>query len=308
MSSPLAERLHGIIPPVITPFHADGSFDENSARRLYQFMLDCGVQGLFLFGSSGEGPLLRQDVRERALQLAVDVCGGRVPVLAGVIAAGTDLVIEQARAAQRLGADAVVVCPPIYFFATPRDVLAHYRMIRSAVDVPLFAYDIPVTTKVKLGLETLLELAGDGTLIGVKDSSGDQVTFRRLLVRRPPGFRMFTGSELMVDSVLLQGADGCVPGLANVAPELFARLYERWQAGAQAEAAEIQNRITRLFEVFVPPGGGSDVGYALGSMKASLVLRGVIECDRLCAPFAAVTDEHRHRVRGLMVEAGLIDG
>ncbi|MBW3540770.1 MAG: dihydrodipicolinate synthase family protein [Planctomycetes bacterium] len=306
MIYPLAERLFGIIPPVITPLDEAGRFDRASGERLYRYHVDAGVHGLFLFGSSGEGPLLAQRTREEALETSVRVVAGRVPVLAGVLAAGTELAIAEARRAKELGADGLVVCPPFYFRVTQDELKQHFRAVRRAVDLPLLAYDIPATTKLKIELDTMLELACEGTLVGAKDSSGDAAGFRRLLVRRPQGFRLFTGSELLVDAVLLSGADGAVPGLANVAPELFVELYQHFTAGRAAEAIALQRRIVRLFDVFVAPDGTVRSGYAVGSMKAAMKLRGVIDCVRTCAPFEPVTAEQLGRVRAIMQETGVL--
>ncbi|HUG93979.1 MAG TPA: dihydrodipicolinate synthase family protein [Planctomycetaceae bacterium] len=304
-NSALVDRLHGIIPPVITPLSDNGEFDRASAETLYRHLLDCGVHGLFLFGSSGEGPWLSESARLAAMDTARRVAGGRVPLLVGALAPATDAVVEQARQAQERGADAVVVCPPFYFRATQSEVIEHFRAIHRAVSLPVVAYDIPVTTQTKIELGTMLELAREATIVAAKDSSSDAAGFRRLLVRRPAQFRLFTGSELLVDAVLLAGADGAVPGLANVAPELFVELYDHWRAGRLAEAAEVQDRITRLFEVFVCPDGAIRAGYAIGSMKAAMRVRGVIASTRLCRPFSPVTVDHEERVRAIMREVGV---
>lgn len=306
MADDFASRLHGIVPPVVTPLTEQRTLDAASAERLYRHMVESGVHGVFLFGSSGEGALLSEADRADALRIAVDVVGGRIPILVGLLEPGTDRVVAQGHLAKSLGADALVVCPPFYFPSTQDDVLEHFRAVRQEVGLPIVAYDIPVTTKVKIEFDTMLTLAGEGTIVGVKDSSGDAVGFRRLLLRRPAGFKLFTGSELLVDTVLQQGADGSVPGLANVAPELFVKLYDLWQAGRHAEALEVQNRIVHLFDVFIPAEGARSSGYAVGSMKSALKLRGVIETATTCRPFRPPTPQHEERTRSIMQEVGVL--
>lgn len=298
-------RFHGIIPPVVTPLNEDRTFDRASAERLYRFMLDAGASGLFLFGSSGEGPLLSEAMRRSALETAVSLVAGRVPVLAGAFGAGTDQTIEAAKVARALGADAVVVTAPYYFPHTQEEILAHFRAVREAVDLPIVAYDIPRTVKVKLALPTLLQLAREGTVVGVKDSSGDQVGFRQLLVSRPAGFRAFTGAELFLDQALFAGADGSVPGLSNVGPELFVAVYNHWRKGEFDAARRVQERIARLFACFQQPDGTIASGYAIGTMKAALKLRGVIATSQMCRPFPAPSAEQEERTRRLMEEAGI---
>ena len=306
MTDPLADRLHGIIPPVVTPVTEDRTLDRSSAENLYRYMIDAGVHGLFLFGSSGEGPCLTNIERITAAEIALEAAASRIPVLAGVLEPGTDRIIEQATKLKSIGVDGLVVCPPFYFPASQQEVLEHYRSIRQSVDLPIVAYDIPRTTKVKIQLETMLQLAREGTIVGVKDSSGDCVGFRRLLIKRPTGFKMFTGSELLIDSVLLQGADGSVPGIANLAPEPFVRLYNLWKAGRYDEAVELQTSIVRLFDVVLSPDGSRDTGYVLGVMKTAPKLRGVIASNRTFQPSCPITAEQEERIRGMMTELGFL--
>ena len=307
MTQSFRDRFVGIIPPVITPFDDDGRFDSESAERLYAFPLDFDVHGLFLFGSSGEGPLLGEDDRLAALKTAVHVVGGRVPILAGVLTPGTEQAIRQARMFAELGADAVVVAPPFYFSSSQDEILEHFRAVHRAVSLPLVAYDIPVTVKTKISLETMLQLARENTIVGMKDSSGDVSGFRRLLLQRPDGFRMHTGSELILDNVLSQGADGSVPGLANVDPRVFVELYEHWQAGRYDEARDAQERIIRLFDIFLDFDGQLRIGVAIGAMKTAMKLRGVISSNRLCPPFAAVDDDYEHRIANILAESNLLE-
>jgi 4-hydroxy-tetrahydrodipicolinate synthase len=306
MTHPLAERLHGIIPPVITPLTEEGTFDPVSAERIYEHHLEAGVHGLFLFGSSGEGPLLRDFDRVEALDVAVRTVESKIPVLVGTMEPGTDQVIAQGLRVQEQGADALVVCPPFYFPPTQKEILTHFRKIHEAIDLPILVYDIPYTAKVKVELETMLTLAEEGTVIGAKDSSGDSVSFRRLLVKRPAGFKLFTGSELLIDSVLLQGADGTVPGLANVAPELFVQLYDQWQDGCTEQAVETQERIVRLFDMFIPPEGAFQAGYFLGAMKTAMKHRGIIATNRTCDPFTQFTVEDEERIHSIMSELDVL--
>lgn len=304
--SSLISDLCGIIPPVITPFRDDGEFDADSARSVASYMLDCGMRGLFMFGSSSEGPSLNPKQRDESLAIAIEVAAGKAPVLVGVMEPMTDRVISQAKAAAKAGADGLVVCPPYYYPMLQCEVERHFRQIRAAVDLPILAYDIPATTKIKMSFDTMMSLASDGTIVGVKDSSGDATGLRRLLINRPEGFKVFTGSEAVVDNALIGGADGSVPGLANVAPKPYAEMYDHWAAGRVAETAAMQNRLTKLYEVFLNPDGNNCPGYAFGSMKIAMKLRGVIQSCRLSEPFGQITPEHEARVKQLLEETELL--
>lgn len=306
MSEQLADRLHGVIPPVVTPLTDAGGFDRESARNLYRHMLDAGVHGLFLLGSSGEGPAVSTTIGDAAVETAVSVVASQVPVLAGVLEPGTDRVIERGLQMKQLGADALVVAAPYYFPVTDDELLSHFRAVHRAVELPIFVYDIPRTTKIKVSLDVMLALAGEGTIIGAKDSSGDVVGFRRLALNAPRGFRLFTGAELLLDLALMMGAAGAVPGLGNVAPELFVQLYESWKAGDRATAVKLQETLVRLFDVFVMPGGRIQHSYAIAAMKIALMLRGVIASARTTAPFTPASSEQVERTRVIMTELGVL--
>lgn len=306
MAINLLEQLKGVLPPVITPLTPDRKLDVASTESVYQFMLKQGVHGLFLFGTSGEGPLLSEADRQQATEIAAKVIDGRIPLLVGVIAPGTEQIIEQAKVAKAQGADAIVVCPPFYYPATQQDMLVHYRIIRETVDIPILAYDIPVMTKVKIELDTIITLGKEGTVMGIKDSSGDAVGFHRLVSSKPEGMKLFTGAEMLVHSVMMAGADGTVPGLANVGPEFFVQLYEAAANQNHQDAVQLQESIVRLFEVFVCPDGTIQFGYMLGAMKTALQLRGVIEHDTMFHPFPECTPELIKRTKGIMEEVGCL--
>ncbi len=306
MISDLIEKMRGIIPPVTTPLSEDGKFDPASAEKLYGEMMAAGSHGLFLFGSSGEGPVLSEEVKTEVVKIAQSVTQGKVPVFAGIMAPGTEQVIKEAKWAEKLNVDAVVVCPPYYYPVTQSEVLNHFRLVKQATDLPIMAYDIPVTTKIKINYETMLTIANEGLAIGAKDSSGDSVGFSRLINNRPDNFKLFTGTEALVDAIMLKGADGTVPGLANVAPELFVQLYDKWKAGEMIEALLIQKNILELYEVIFLPDGSFNFGYALGSMKTAQMLRGWITSNKLTQPFDSVSPDRVERIRKIMIEIGIL--
>lgn len=177
--------------------------------------------------------------------------------------------LDHARTAAALGADALVATAPFYTRTHPREIAAHFRHLRTAVDLPLFAYDIPVAVHSKLPPSLVRELAEDGTLAGLKDSSGDEGSLRRLIVGLggrtarhtgpAPGFAVLTGSELTVDAALLAGADGVVPGIGNVDPAGYVRLYEAARSGDWERAAAEQERLVGLFAM-VDAGPEAEMG------------------------------------------------
>ncbi|MFI5852900.1 dihydrodipicolinate synthase family protein [Streptomyces parvulus] len=308
---PIPTPLRGVIPPVITPLTPAGDVDTGSVRRLAEHLVGAGVHGLFLLGSSGEAAYLTDAQRLTALEAAVDAAAGRVPVLAGVIDTTTARVLDRAADAVRAGADALVATAPFYTRTHPVEVAGHFRRIREGAGLPLFAYDIPVAVHTKLPRDVVLELAADGTLAGLKDSSGDEGSLRRLLVElraRTPDFSVLTGSELTVDGALLAGADGVVPGLGNVDAHGYVRLYEAARAGDWATARAEQDRLAALFAL-TDAGDPALMGAsssALGAFKAAARLLGLIDCAATAAPQVPLDEAAVARVRARLTGAGLL--
>ncbi|MFF8595361.1 dihydrodipicolinate synthase family protein [Streptomyces sp. NPDC015220] len=293
---PLTTPLRGVVPPVCTPLDAAGEVDTVSLSRLVEHLIGGGVHGLFALGSTSEVAYLTDEQRSTVLETVVNTVDGRVPVLAGVIDTTTNRVLDHAREAAQLGADALVATAPFYTRTHPREISGHFRRIRERVDLPLFAYDLPVSVHSKLSPALVLDLAADGTLAGIKDSSGDEGSLRRLLIELGgregrgtgpvPGFSVLTGSELTVDAALLAGADGVVPGLGNVDPAGYVRLHDAARAGDWSSAVKEQERLTTLFAM-VDAGPEADMGRsssALGAFKAALRLLGVIACGDTAFP------------------------
>ena len=300
-------RFTGVIPPVVTPLTAAGELDVPSLERLVGFLIEGGVSALFALGSSSEVAYLTEAQRGRVLEVVVGAAAGQVPVIAGCIETTTDRVIERARISHRLGADAVVATAPFYTRTHPVEIDRHFRLIAKAVELPLFAYDVPVCVHSKLDPGMVLSLAADGVLTGLKDSSGDDVGFRRLALGLAdlPGFSLLTGHEIVVDGALLSGADGAVPGLANVDPHGYVRLYDLAKEGRWAEAKTEQDRLARLFEMAFQARGTSGTAAGLGSFKTALALRGIISSNVMSPPMAPLGEVETAAIAELLVEAGL---
>lgn len=307
-----ATTLGGVVPPVCTPLTTDLEVDAPSLERLVHFLLDGGVHGLFALGSTSEAALLPDRLRARVLDVVVSTVAGQVPVLGGAIDMTTLRVLDHVRALERAGVDGIVATAPFYVRTHPAEIEHHFRTIAGGTDLPLFAYDLPVSVHTKLDSELLLRLAEDGVLAGVKDSSGDDAALRSLLAKRRrrelPGFRVLTGSETTVDSVLRMGADGTVPGLGNVDPQGYVRLCAAARRGAWDDAAAEQERLLELAGL-TGVGDSARIGAsssALGAFKAALHLRGVLDCPITAPPQLPLAESEVQRVKHYLTGAGLL--
>ena len=303
--------LEGVVPPVCTPLDADGEVDVASLESHISFLLGAGVHGLFMLGSSSEVAYLTDSQRDRVVEVAVKTAGGEVPVLAGAIDMATNRVIDQALRAKQRGADAIVLTAPFFArSAHPNEVKLHFRKVRERVGLPLVAYDLPISVHNKLDEPLVAELAADGVLEGVKDSSNDIHGFRAVVTgtRQFEKFSVFTGSELVVDCALFLGAEGAVPGLGNVDPHGYVALYEASRAGDWAKAREIQERLVRLFAITAcadsSKKGASSCG--IGGFKTALMLRGVIATNITALPQIPLDADEISAVRAVLVREGVL--
>ncbi|MQY49562.1 dihydrodipicolinate synthase family protein [Rhizobiales bacterium RZME27] len=302
-------KFKGVVPPVVTPLNADFTVDYPSYTRVLENLIEAGCHGLFVLGSTSEVVFHDAQTRREIIEHSAKIINGRVPLIVGVIDATTDLVINHARIAKAAGADAVVVTAPYYTVTSQPEILDHFRYIRDAVDVPLIAYDIPVCVHVKLQRQTSVTLAREGTIIGIKDSSGDDGNFRYVLLDLADKKDVFlmTGSEIVVDNALLMGAHGVVPGIANVDPHGYVRLWDAAQRGDWLAARKEQERLCRLFEI-VRVGAGRVSGGAsgIGAFKAAMKSLGIIDTTLMPRPRAALNDAETAKIDEILRATGLL--
>ncbi|MCX4574862.1 dihydrodipicolinate synthase family protein [Streptomyces sp. NBC_01571] len=310
---PIPAPLTGVVPPVCTPLTPDREVDVPSLVGLVDHLVGAGVDGLFVLGSSSEAAYLTDAQRRLVVETVKAHLGGRLPLLAGVIDMTTPRVLDHVASVTAAGADAVVATAPFYARTHPAEIARHYRLIAARSSVPVFAYDLPVSVHTKLGAELVLELAADGVLAGLKDSSGDLGGFRAVVTgaRAHPGvtgFSVLTGSELVVDSALALGADGAVPGLANVDPHGYVRIDRFCREGDWERARAEQERLCALFGMVGvgDPGRMGSGSSALGAFKAALYLRGVISCPATAEPQVPLSEGEVERVGKYLATAGLL--
>lgn len=302
--------LAGVIPPILTPFHADGSVDLDSLDSLVEHLLAGGVHGIFALGSSGQVAYLTDAERDAVAARVVAKVAGRVPVVVGTPDLTAHRIVEQAKRAEALGASAVVVTAPLYALNNAAEIANHFRIVARSIAIPLIAYDVPVRGPAKLGRDMLVQLGREGVIAGVKDSSGDDVGFRRLVgANRAAGspLSISTGHEVMCDGMALLGADGCVPGLANVDPAGYVRLWAAAGRGDWEGARAEQERLSRLFEIAFVPRGRSGDGGGIGAFKAAVAALGVIESATMPAPIEALDADEVAGVVAILRDCGLLD-
>ncbi|MCY4526736.1 MAG: dihydrodipicolinate synthase family protein [Anaerolineaceae bacterium] len=265
--------LKGIIPPIITPLNADGDVDEEAVERLIDFQLRSGVSGIFIMGSSGEGPWLDTAQRETLLRASVRAIDGRVPLLAGAMEPVASRVRERLPQLQEMGVDAAVVATPYYFQADEAVQCAHFAAVAADSPLPIVLYNIPSMTHNVLAVEAVRHALQHESVIGIKDSGGDPTLFAQLLALREirPDFQVLQGAEAQSAWALREGADGLVPGFANLIPGPYRRLYGDPQNDAMQQLA-------------IDLGAMRRHGFFLNTLKYAMALCG-FGCGRcVCRP------------------------
>ena len=299
----------GVVPPVVTPDTPDHQLDVVSFERSINRLIEAGVDGLFFLGSSGEVVFATDERRDQIVFEAVRIVDHRVPVLVGIIDTETERVLEHGRRALALGADALVATAPFYALGGPADVEEHFRILHQELDAPLFAYDIPVCVHTKLPWKMLARLGAEGVLAGVKDSSGDDVSFRYLVQENEKNghpLTLLTGHEIVVDGALLSGADGSVPGLANVEPEGYVRMWKAAQEGNWAEVKREQDRLNEISHIFDVTTGVQGYGAGVGAFKCALNLMGIFDSDQMPRPVKPLDGQNREAIKQVLVTNGLL--
>ena len=303
-----AQPFQGVIPPLVTPLTADGRVDEPSLGRLIEHHIPGGVDGLFVLGSSGEVAFFEDEMRDQVLRAAVRLVAGRVPVLAGIIDMQTRRVLAHLRRAEQIGVAGVVATAPFYAITGPEEIEAHFRAIAAATDLPVFAYDLPVCVHTKLDASMLVRLGSEGVLTGVKDSSGDDVGFRRLVTMNDAAggpLTVLTGHEVVVDGAYLAGGHGSVPGLGNIDPGGYVRMDRAARAGDTAAMCAEQERLAALFEIAFAPVGKVGPAAGVGSFKTALYLMGIFDTNVMSAPMTALEGENVDRIRTVLTSLGV---
>lgn len=302
-------KLSGVVPPVVVPDTPDHQLDVISFERSINRMIDAGVDGLFFLGSSGEVVFSTNERRRQIVEEAIRIVAGRVPVLVGVIDTETERVLEHIHVAEELGADAVVATAPFYALGGEADVEEHFRILHAESTLPIFAYDIPVCVHTKLSWRLLIKLGREGVLAGVKDSSGDDVSFRYLIQENAKAghpLSLLTGHEIVVDGALLGGADGSVPGLANVEPYGYVRM---WKAACRGEWDVVkaeQDKLNELSHIFDVTTGVSGYGAGVGAFKCALHLMGIFDSDQMPRPVKTLNEKNTEAIRNVLVSCGLL--
>jgi dihydrodipicolinate synthase/N-acetylneuraminate lyase len=301
MSALLPRPLRGIVPPLVSPLMDRDTLHAAGLGLLIEHVLAGGVHGIFLLGTTGEGPNLSQRLRREVLEQACGRVAGRLPVLVGITDTSFVEALSMARFAERCAAQAVVYAGPCYAPVTQAELLAHIERLAGESPLPLFLYNMPSHTHVAFEVRTVEQAAQLPNVAGLKDSSGDLPYFQRLAaaLAARPDFSLLIGPEELLGPALTNGAHGGVCGGANLFPQLYVRLYEAATMRNTAEMARLQAIVLRVSEGLyrLSPAGSS----YLRGLKCALASLGLCS-DFVAEPYTRLTEQERRRIAGNLQE------
>jgi dihydrodipicolinate synthase/N-acetylneuraminate lyase len=287
-SNVLPRPLRGIIPPMVTPLLDRDTLDVDGLQRLIEHILDGGVHGLFILGTTGEAPSLSQRLRRELIERVCEQVKGRVPVLVGITDTCFVESVNIACKARDAGAQGVVLAPPYYFPAGQGELLEYLEHLMPELPLPLFLYNMPSYTKLVFEPETVRAAAAITGIVGIKESSGDMVYFRRLLslLKKQPDFSLLIGQEELLAEAVAAGAHGGVCGGANLVPQLYVDLYN---AACSKELSAVEALHKKVMQI-------STAIYGVGKYESSYLkgLKCALSCLGICNDFLA---EPFHRFR-----------
>ena len=295
------KEFQGIIPPAVTPLTPERELDVPGLERLIEHMISGGIHGIFILGTTGEGPALSEAVQHLMIRETLRIVRGRIPVLAGVSSASFSQTVQLARFAGKSGADAAVAAPPCYFLPGEPELLDFYSALASEIKMPLFAYNMPGMTKVYMKPDFVCKLASVPGIKGYKDSSGNMQDFHELLIALGDreDFSIFVGPEELLGESVLFGADGGVCGGANIAPEIYVGMYNAALEGNVALMRSYQKKIYMQRRI-----------YSLGRFRSSMI-KGVKSAlgicdDNMVHPFNHFDPPDAGAVNKLLKELGYL--
>ncbi len=290
--------FRGSFPALVTPFK-NGKVDVDTLKSLVEWHISEGSAGIVPVGTTGESPTLSHEEHELVVEVVVKAAAGRVPVIAG---AGSNNTVEAIRLmshAAKVGADAVLVVTPYYNKPTQAGLLAHYRALHEAVEIPIIIYNIPGRSVIDMSPATMGELAKLPRIVGVKDATGDITRVSKQRATCGKDFVQLSGEDASALGFNAHGGVGCISVTANVAPRLCAEFQAATLNGDYASALDYQDRLMPLHEaIFLEPG--------LAGAKYGLSLLG--RCtEEVRLPLVGLTDGTKSAIRSAMVHAGLLN-
>ena len=293
-----AQRLTGAGTALVTPFKSSGEIDEKALRALVNWQIDEGIDFLVPCGSTGEAATMTIDEHKRVVAVTIEEAKGRVPIVAGAGSNDTAKAIALSKEMKALGATHLLHTSPMYNKPPQRGIVAHYKAIAEAVDLPIVVYNVPGRTGSNIEAKTTLEMSKINGIAAVKEASGSLAQITDILKGRDKAFSVLSGDDELTLPVMALGGDGIVSVISNVAPKLMAQLCAKMAAGDVSAAREIHYRLLPLMR-------GAFIESNPVPVKAAMTMMGKLE-NNLRLPLVPMLDSNRETITRALKTAGAL--
>jgi 4-hydroxy-tetrahydrodipicolinate synthase len=290
--------LQGSLVAIVTPMREDGALDLDAFRRLIDWHIREGTDGIVVVGTTGESPTVDFEEHHRLIDIAVRHAEKRIPIIAGTGANSTREAIGLAEHARKSGADMSLSVVPYYNKPSQEGLYRHFRAIAEAVDIPHILYNVPGRTVADMQNETVLRLAEIPNIVGIKDATANLERGADLMRSKPAGFRVYSGDDATGLALMLLGGDGVISVTANVAPRLMHDMCKAAIDGKIEAAREINNKLLGLHRHLFCEANPIPVKWAVREL--GLIAGGI----RL--PLTPLAEDFHGRVRDAMRQAGIV--
>lgn len=295
--------LEGIVVAHTTPFHENESIDYESLRKYVNFIIEKGVHGIFVCGTTGEGLILSLEERKKILETIIDENKGRITVIAHCGAISLRDTMELIDHAQKAGVDGIGIVAPFYYSYTERELYNYYATIaKEFEDIPIYLYNIPSLAKNELSISLVSKLSHEfENIVGIKDSSGNFSTILGYIYNTRRDFIVITGYDRAFFPVLMMGGKGTVTGPGGVFPEIFIKIYDSFKKKDYETCLELQKKQTKLSLALYD-------GASIPVLKKALEFRGIGK-GYMRKPFLPLNEEESKKLKEnlekVLLEVGL---
>ena len=290
--------LHGCGTAIVTPFTVSGAIDEAALRALVEWQVVAGVHMVVPCGSTGEAATLTPAEHRRVVEITVEQVNGRIPVVAGAGSNDTQRAIALSREMRAIGATHLLQVTPMYNKPPQRALIAHFRAIADACDLPIVLYNVPGRTAVNMEAATTLTLAQDPRFVAVKEASGSLSQMTTIIRERPSGFAVLSGDDSFTLALMAHGGEGVISVVANVAPARMAALCDAMRRQELPLARQLDAALAPLVDACFVESNPIPA-------KAMLAMMGRVQ-DVVRAPLVPLADALRASVRDVLVQASLL--
>ncbi len=291
--------LSGAITALVTPFKKDKSIDFEALKRLVRFQIEGGINGLAVCGTTGEGATLNYEEYGQVVRAVVGEAQGQIPIIVGTGSNDTQKAVHLSQIAKEAGADGLLIVSPYYNKPTPNGLVAHYKTIGEAVNLPIILYNVPSRTSSNVFPETVLRIAKEvPQVIGVKEASGNITQIAEILKDAPKDFVLFSGDDSVTFASMALGGNGGISVVANEVPKEFSELCRLALNGEWLRAREINFRLFKLIRTNFIETNPIPV-------KTALAMMGKIE-DNFRLPLCQLEEKNRPVLEKALRDLNLI--